>query len=470
MTNELFTTLGIDLTLPPEKVREALEEKNLEYLERLDACSDESRAAELKAIQEDIEAAIQGLADGTLTLPKPTPGSAPASEAPQEGPQADPKVEAALQEGARLLTEQDLAGALEILKPLADQGNESGCILTAQVYKLQGDETGYRRYLFNAAKAGSGDGALLLAQDYFAKGETDQAKKWAGKAHELKTPGAGQLLLRLLGDEKRYGEALGIAAEEIAWLPKFELFALCTDLKTLLSKGAVKDDVAVRMVGPMVQALNDKPEAQKLLDEPYQAAMDRERKREAKAEQKRKAEEQERKAREQDRAERYAKLDEEIKQMEQRQKVEERRKTLPWLVCFLLPPILAVVVHLFVGSASVLMKSGGSEDLIRMVVPPLVAGVICGMTTWLLSGGRQGNYGGNGPVKEFFLMILFSGLFNLLTLMAFGGLCKLAGIEELNRLSVEMGPLVLGIDEFFAVDACVAYFIMGLIGIKHGHG
>lgn len=203
----------------------------------------------------------------------------------------DPKMEAALQEGARLLTEQDLTGALEILKPLADQGNEAGCILTAWIYKLQGDRGSYRRYLLDAAKSGSGDSALLLALDHFSNLEIDHAKKWAGTARERKTPGAGQLLLRLLGEEKRYHEALKIIEKEIAYLPQYELLALCTDLKAVLDTKAVNDDEIVRVVGPIVQALSNEPEAQKLLNEPYQAAKSRV---DAKAEQKRKDKEKKR--------------------------------------------------------------------------------------------------------------------------------------------------------------------------------
>lgn len=472
MTNELFATLGIDLNQPPERVREALEEKNLEYLERLDACTDEARADQLRTIQADIEAAIQGLVDGTLTLPKPAPDAtpAPAPQTAQTVAKVDPQTEAALQEGAKRITAQDLPGALEVLKPLADQGDGQGCILTAQVYKLQGDDTNYRRYLFNAAKGGSGDGALLLAQDYFAKSETDQARKWAEKAHELQAPGAGQLLLRLLADEKQYKEALDIVAQELEWLPDFELFALCTDLKKVLEGGAVADDALARTVGPMVRSLSKKPAAQKLLDEPYQAAMDRERQRAAKEAQERKAKEleaqREREEQAREEAESQKKQAEEEAQRKKRD-AKRRNQKLAWPVCLILSLILAVVVHRLVGLQAAVNQADialHNATLLRMMIYPVIAGAICGLVTRLLHHGREGTR--FGAILFIFGFSLFANVVVAVAMMVLNDTI----LKEMIQETIHIGPFVITQVNYLAYGAFFAYVATGIFGIGLADG
>lgn len=288
MKNDLLQILGIDPELPLETIREELEEKNLEYLERLDACEDEEQAAQLRTVQKEIEAAIQACRDGTFSKPKKR-----AAAKPKQPPQAS----SALQEGVRRFKAGDMAGALEALRGEAEQGEPMACILTAQVYKSQGDNENCRRHLFYAAKRDSGEAALMLAQNYFEAEETDQALKWAERAHELRAAGAGQLLIRLLSSRNQWEKALRIAGEELEWLPDYERYALCGDIRTLLDGKHYSDEKIVELVGPMVELLANDTVSQRVLDEPYQIALDKERQRQAKLEQERKKKELEEKRR-----------------------------------------------------------------------------------------------------------------------------------------------------------------------------
>ena len=55
MDNKFLESIGVDVTVEPGKILEQLEEKQLEYFERLENVSDEARENELKKILQRIE-------------------------------------------------------------------------------------------------------------------------------------------------------------------------------------------------------------------------------------------------------------------------------------------------------------------------------------------------------------------------------------------------------------------------------
>ena len=55
MDNKFLESIGVDVTVEPGRILEQLEEKQLEYFERLENVSDEARENELKKILQRIE-------------------------------------------------------------------------------------------------------------------------------------------------------------------------------------------------------------------------------------------------------------------------------------------------------------------------------------------------------------------------------------------------------------------------------
>lgn len=301
MTKELLEKLGIDPALPPETIQAELEEKNLEYLERLDACTDEERLAQLRAEQQEVELALQDCREGKL----PAPGKATKKKAEEASRYQSTPVGGDFAEGFRLFQAGDLDGALQILRKYADQGDDVSSILTAEIFKTQGNENDRRRYLFSAAQRGSGEAALMLALSYYDNDETEPAYKWANKAHELRTAGAGQLMMRILTAEKKWEEALKAAAEEMEWLSDYDRYSLCGDVRALLDSGCVSDEKIVKLIGPLEEVLKDSTVSWDLLKGAYQAAAGRERQRkEAREREKERREQDERRRQEEDAARR----------------------------------------------------------------------------------------------------------------------------------------------------------------------
>ena len=55
MDNKFLESIGVDVTVEPGRILEQLEEKQLEYFERLENVSDDARENELKKILQRIE-------------------------------------------------------------------------------------------------------------------------------------------------------------------------------------------------------------------------------------------------------------------------------------------------------------------------------------------------------------------------------------------------------------------------------
>lgn len=176
-----------------------------------------------------------------------------------------------LESGIKLFREGNYQEALPILEAHA-QEDALVCVMAAQAYKKLGDRSGCKRYLFNAADGlGSGDGALLLAQEYMEEENYTSALTWAERANKRHVPAAGQLLLRLSEKSGQWEKCLKLALEDLEWLEGYELFTFCEELQTLLDGGHYPDEMILELLGPVLSGVDD-PAAKECLESAYQNA------------------------------------------------------------------------------------------------------------------------------------------------------------------------------------------------------
>lgn len=176
-----------------------------------------------------------------------------------------------LESGIKLFREGNYQEALPILEAHA-QEDALVCVMAAQAYKKLGDRSGCKRYLFNAADGfDSGDGALLLAQEYMEEENYTSALTWAERANKRHVPAAGQLLLRLSEKSGQWEKCLKLALEDLEWLEGYELFTFCEELQTLLDGGHYPDEMILELLDPVLSGVDD-PAAKECLESAYQDA------------------------------------------------------------------------------------------------------------------------------------------------------------------------------------------------------
>lgn len=195
----------------------------------------------------------------------------------------------ALPEGVRLFQEGNFQEALPILEAHAHE-DALVCIMAAQTHKKLGDLAQCKRYLFTAADSfGSGDAAMLLAQEYMQEENYVSALTWAERANKHQIPAAGQLILRLSEKTGQWEKCLKLALEDLEWLKGYDRFSLCEEIGALLDGGHYADEVILELIGPVLSSLDDDPVAKERLEDAYRNAETR----------KANAQEREQKAREQ---------------------------------------------------------------------------------------------------------------------------------------------------------------------------
>lgn len=234
MTKQLFQKLGIDVDLlSQEEVLEQLQQKNLEYLERLDNCSDEGRAKELKEAQAEIEEAILVYSSGvSLTqqvqarAAEAAQTAAPAaSAAPDAAPTDEQRYYAALQD----YQAGNGAQALPVLEEFARKGDPTASMLTACLLLERngpGDAERAKELLGRAVDRGDGVAALALANVYIDESNYPMAERFAVQALNLGNSDSAGLLVKLVQrPESRIDtESLIRAAECSDGYERYEFF------------------------------------------------------------------------------------------------------------------------------------------------------------------------------------------------------------------------------------------------------
>lgn len=426
-TQELLKKLGLDAGLPVETLLEQLGEKNLEYLERIDACGDETRAAELRGVQEQIEAAIQSL-EGGISLQKasaePAAAAAPATPAPP-APQAP-------------------APAPEV-KP-------------APVSPAQKPQ----RELFEAAQAGDGAAALELAKGYTVEGNYESAFKWIKTAHSLKTPGAGLALLQLWDKVGTKDELLALCAEETGWLTGYDQIALCESVYDLLHQGKTSPQAAKKTSGDILALLPPDSPARDMLQEVYQQA-EQDVAAEEQLEEKQRKEEKAREQARQAALERAEKKRHEDQRQAERAKAQRSRQhfwrdVFPKLFCALAPLPLAILVNelfwLIVGEGDTI---DAARALIAMPLLPIVTGFFCVFLMWRLTHEKH-NMG-----RAFIMSILLPIAANMVAFFAVVIIDKLVGVNEV--LPIDLGVVQITARNAYVIPTTGALYFLCIRGV-----
>ena len=230
MDQELLRTLGIDPTLPLEELLEQLQDKNLEFLERLDNCSDPVRAEELRKTQKKIEDAIMTCSTGVSLerkIKKHQERSSQAADDPSAGTaQGNDRLNAAIAD----YQAGDLDRALPVLEEYARQNHILACLLTADILKQNNRTVDAMVYLGVAAEQGDGTAAFMLAKLCLEQHNYVSAQRWGRLAMEQKIDRSGTLLFAASREED-----IKPILEELSWMSPADRYArlmqLCDYLK-----------------------------------------------------------------------------------------------------------------------------------------------------------------------------------------------------------------------------------------------
>ena len=227
---EFLNKLGISADLPSDQILERLQDKNLEYLERIESCQDQQRLTELRATQQQIEGAIMSLSTGmTLSRQAKTKTDAElASVQPDSGDAAEPTsmtVSAVTYNDALTAFQRgDHQAALPVMQNYAEKGDVQACLLTAHILSQQGKDEDTKRYLFTAARQGEDIAVLMLAQQYYREGNYVSAEKWARTLYDKQYPGSGSLLTSILALKGMTPVVMDPIIKELEWLQGYERY------------------------------------------------------------------------------------------------------------------------------------------------------------------------------------------------------------------------------------------------------
>lgn len=227
MDEALLKKYGIDPTLPTSQLLEQLQNKNLELLERMGSCSDETRLSQLQAEQKEVEDVISSLSCA-VSLDRQVVRK-------QTGQAAADPLQLALQS----YQSHDYDAAFPVLAEHARQGDPLCCILTANILLARNQLKEAKEYLYAAANAGNGTAALQLAQLYQKENLLPSAVKWAQKAVEQKEPGSWKLLSVLLATSGQPEKAIQTRLQELESATGYRRRDVLIDTASLLRSPGV---------------------------------------------------------------------------------------------------------------------------------------------------------------------------------------------------------------------------------------
>lgn len=316
-----------------------------------------------------------------------------------------------LPDGIRLFQEGRYQEAVPILEAHAHE-DALVAMLAGKALKMQGDEAGYKRYLFMAADGfGSGDAALLLAQEYLQEEAYTSALTWAERAGKAQTPGAGQLILRLSEKTGQWEKCLRLALADLEWLRGYDRYSLCEEIGELLNGNHYQDEVILELVGPVLGSLDDDPVAKECLESAYRNAETRKLNRE-KQEQDRKLQEDLARQAQQDKqaakvqaAERAKKA---VKEAAKAKRSAERKANAKstfgsafYILCIAVPVIVMPILFNFIAHA---LLTQGEIGFGYVIGAPFLGYVAVALCTWLTSLLMRGER------FDFFLFVWLSPL------------------------------------------------------------
>lgn len=434
MNSDLFAALGLDKGLPPEILLEELETKNLEYLERLDACTDEVRMAELRKTQEEIESTLQDLRSG-VSLQK---------DAPKQREDVTSKTSSKTPAGSARKAQKKTPPP-------------AGTAIPAQRT---------RREIFEAAQAGDGGAALELAQEYYKEDNYESAWKWGKAAHQLKEVGACQFLMGLYGKAGNSDELLSMCVEEIGRLTGYDQYSLCESFCSFLQDKKLSPQQRKKAAETVLGSLSPDFPARTLVEEVVQTAE------EAIAQEKQDAlrRQKDLEAREHARLAMEEQLEKKRLEEQSRQKAEGKerarqhfwKKIFPVIFCVIAPPLLAWGTHrLFWLIAKDIIDQPGAVGMIPLILMPLLpilVGWICYSLPYKLKHGKHSWHRWCG-LK--FSIVINSACLLILAIVgrAFEG--SLAAM-----FPIVLGPLRITLESYYAYGVMVAFYIISVAGSR----
>ncbi|NLI61252.1 MAG: leucine-rich repeat protein [Clostridiales bacterium] len=224
---DLLMKLGIEPNLSVDETMELLQEKNLEYLERIQSCQDDVRREELLKLQEQIEEAIDSLSMGILIA---ADAQTRQSESNREKTLQDQYLEAV---GA--YKNQGYKHAFAVLETFARQGDLTAQIICGDCQLHLGSLHEAKRWFYLAAEQGEISGMLMLARCYMDENNLTAAEEWAIKAAEGHTREASKLMIKIKDIQGKPLEAYRWACRDLFSLYGYEYHVAMLEAKKRLS-------------------------------------------------------------------------------------------------------------------------------------------------------------------------------------------------------------------------------------------
>lgn len=266
--DKLLKELNIDSSLPLGQILEALQEKNLEYLERLENCGDEGRAQKLREMQKRIEDAVMtcsssvSLEGRIRKQEKELSDNAKAQTVPVQSAPTEPDRSVAAAVG--LYQQGRYDEAIPLLQEHA--GDDTlACLLLSKIFLQKNQKDQARRYLYDASKLGDDGAALMLAQQYYQEKNYISAEKWAKDAMNRNVPKSGSLMMHILMDQGKQKEAIEPGIRELQWAKGYDKYAQVKSLCLMIQQLPVKE--RPKCYGALKAAIKDDPQSLALVKE-----------------------------------------------------------------------------------------------------------------------------------------------------------------------------------------------------------